>query len=157
MSLKRFVFRLTSFFHSIRGTIDFPGQNIIEQDLYDSNEELRHTTVHIRLNSCENNQTTKAKLIDPHVFLIKYDSSRYGYISRDQIQFENDPLMDGMILSVRLNDPTVTKTNLTYLSRGLWWTPRYEVIVINDQGRISFDLFRSFLCSSCYTSSISRY
>jgi hypothetical protein len=47
--------------------------------------------------------------------------------------------MDGMILSVRLNDSTITKTNMTYLTRGLWWTPRYEVIVIDDQCKVLLD------------------
>ncbi len=90
------------------------------------------------MNKCENNQTIKAKLIDPYSLLIKYDSLRYNYVSRDEIQFENDPLMDGMILSVQLNDPIITKTNITYLSRGLWWTPRYEMIIIDDQSKILF-------------------
>jgi hypothetical protein len=49
--------------------------------------------------------------------------------------------MDGMILSVQLNDRTITKTNMTYLTRGLSWTPRYEVIVIDDQCKILFNLF----------------
>ncbi len=137
MSFEKFSFRLNSFF-SIRGTIDFPGQRIIEQDLYNSNEKLRNIDVYIRLNKCENNQTIKAKLIDPYSLLIKYDSLRYNYVSRDEIQFENNPLMDGMILSVQLNDPMITKTNITYLSRGLWWTPRYEMIIIDDQSKILF-------------------
>ena len=101
--------------------------------MYNSNEELRNTAVYIRLNKCETKDSSKAQLIDPYSFLVKYDSSRYHYVSRDQIEFENDPLIDGMILSVRLNDPTIRKTNMTYLSRGLWWTPRYEVIVIDDR------------------------
>ncbi|CAF0830798.1 unnamed protein product [Rotaria sordida] len=117
----------------VPGTIDFPGQKIIEQDLYNSNEELRNTDIYIRLNKYENNQALKAKLIDPYSLLIKYNSSRYIYVSRDQIEFNTDPLMDGMILSVRLDNPTITKTNMTYLTRGLWWTPRYEVSVIDDQ------------------------
>jgi hypothetical protein len=46
--------------------------------------------------------------------------------------------MDGMILSVRINDSITTKTKMTYLTRGLWWTPRYEIIVINDQCKVLF-------------------
>ncbi len=137
----REIFISIKHFFSIRGTIDFPGQRIIEQDLYNSNEKLRNIDVYIRLNKCENSQTIKAKLIDPYLLLIKYDSLRYNYVSRDDIQFENDPLMDGRILSVQLNDPAITKTNMTYLSRGLWWTPRYEVIVIDDQSNIILFFF----------------
>jgi hypothetical protein len=122
----------------LRGTIDFPGQKILEQDLYNSNEELRNSDVEIRSNKCDNDRTIKGKLIDPYLLLIKDDLARYSYVSRDQIQFQNNPLMDGMILSVRLNDPIITKTNMTYLTRGLWWTPRYEVIVIDDQSNILF-------------------
>jgi hypothetical protein len=120
----------------IRGTIDFPGQRLIEQDLYNSNEQLRNTDVYINFNNCDNKQTTKAILIDPYLLLIKHDSLRYSYVSRDQIQFDKDPLMDGMILSVRLNNPTMTKINMTYLTRGLSWVPRYEVTVIDDQCNI---------------------
>jgi len=120
----------------IRGTIDFPGQRIIEQDLYNSSEKLRNTDVYINFNNCENK---KATLIDPYLLLIKHDSSRYTYISRDQIQFDKDPLMDGMILSVRLNNSTTTKTTMTYLTRGLSWSPRYEVTVIDDQCNIFFN------------------
>lgn len=101
--------------------------------MYNSNEELRHSDVHIRLNKCNNKETFRAQLMDPYSMLVKYDSSRYFYVSRDQIEFDDDPLMDGMILSVRLNDSTITKTTMTYLSRGLSWTPRYEVVVIDDQ------------------------
>ncbi len=85
---------------------------------------------------CENNQTTKAILIDPYLLLIKYSSLRYTYVSRDQIEFNKDPLMDGMILSVQLDNRTAKKTNMTYLTRGLWWTPRYEVIVSDDQCKV---------------------
>jgi hypothetical protein len=134
----------------IRGTIDFPGQRIIEQDLYNSNEELRNTDVYIRLYQCENNQTIKAILIDPYLLLIKYSSLRYTYVSRDQMEFNKDPLMNGMILSVQLDNRTTKKTNMTYLTRGLWWTPRYEVIVSDDQCKVLLyficltELFRSF-------------
>lgn len=46
--------------------------------------------------------------------------------------------MDGMILSVRLDNPNITKTTMTYLTRGLWWTPRYEVVVIDDSCNVIF-------------------
>ncbi|CAF3365695.1 unnamed protein product [Rotaria sp. Silwood1] len=88
----------------IPGTIDFPGQRIIEQDLYNSNEELRNTDIYIRLNKYQNYQISKAKLIDPYSLLVKHDSSRYLF-----------------------------KTNMTYITRGLLWTPRYEVSIIDDQ------------------------
>ncbi|UJR28232.1 hypothetical protein I4U23_009482 [Adineta vaga] len=116
----------------VPGTIDFPGRRIIEQDLYNSNEDLRDTDVYIRLNQCENNQTIKAQLIDPYLLLVKYNSLRYSYVSRDQIEFNKDPGMNGMILSVRLDDRNVRATIMAYLSRGLWWTPRYEVIVTDN-------------------------
>ena len=68
---------------------------------------------------------------------LKFSISRFSPIPIPIIMaFENDPLMDGMILSVQLNNSMITKTNMTYLSRGLWWTPRYEVIVIDDQSKI---------------------
>ena len=105
---------------------------MIEQDLYNSNEELRNNDIFIRLNKCRNNQVLKAKLIDPYIFLIEHNSSRYMYVSREQIVFNRDPFMNGMILSVRFNNPTIKKTNMRYLTHGLWWTPRYEVVVIND-------------------------
>ncbi|CAF4715363.1 unnamed protein product, partial [Rotaria magnacalcarata] len=38
-----------------------------------------------------------------------------------------------MILSVRLDNESIETTNMTYLTRGLWWTPRYEVMVIDDR------------------------
>ncbi|CAF4869553.1 unnamed protein product [Rotaria sp. Silwood1] len=69
----------------IPGTIDFPGQRIIEQDLYNSNEELRNTDIYIRLNKYQNYQISKAKLIDPYSLLVKHDSSRYLFVSRDEI------------------------------------------------------------------------
>lgn len=141
----------------IRGTIDFPGQQLIEQDVYNSNEELRNSDVYIRLNKCNTKETFRVQLMDPYSMLVKDESSRYSYISRDQIEFNKDPMMDGMILSVRLNDSIMTKTTMTYLSRGLSWTPRYEVMVIDDQSRnLSFDLFGIHLYSpsSGYSSSI---
>lgn len=87
----------------------------------------------MKVNANEHNQTILAKLIDPYAYLIKYDSSRYSYVSRDRIEFVEQPNFDGMILSVQLNDPTVIQTNMTYLTRGLSWAPRYEVIVIDEQ------------------------
>ncbi|CAF1304467.1 unnamed protein product [Adineta ricciae] len=117
-------------YHSIiPGTIDFPGQRILEQDLYNSNEDLRNMEIYVRSTQCDDEEATKARLIDPYSLLIKYDSSRYTYVSRDQIEFNQDPNMNGMVLSVRLDNKTSTKTNMTYLSRGLWWTPRYEIVV----------------------------
>ncbi|CAF1097951.1 unnamed protein product [Adineta ricciae] len=122
-------------YHSIiPGTIDFPGQRILEQDLYNSNEDLRNMEIYVRSTQCDDEEATKARLIDPYSLLIKYDSSRYTYVSRDQIEFNQDPNMNGMVLSVRLDNKTSTKTNMTYLSRGLWWTPRYE-IVVDDKHR----------------------
>jgi hypothetical protein len=35
-----------------RGTIDFPDEKIIEQDLYSTNERLRNTNVHILFRIC---------------------------------------------------------------------------------------------------------
>lgn len=117
----------------VPGTIDFPGQRMIEQDFYGSNELLRNAEIFIRSNDCSNNARTKAKLVDPYSFLVENDVSRYTYVARDRLEFTRDPTMDGMVLSVRLEDSTVKKANMTYLTRGLWWTPRYEVLVVNDQ------------------------
>lgn len=106
---------------------------MIEQDFYNSNEQLRNTDVFLRTTDCGSNETIKAKLINPYSWLVRHDSSRYAYVSRDRIEFSRDPTMDGMILSVRLDEATTTiKTNMTYLTRGLGWTPRYEVTVIDD-------------------------
>lgn len=108
---------------------------MIEQDFYGSNELLRNSEIFIRSNDCSNTVRTKAKLVDPYSFLVENDASRYTYVARDRLEFTRDPTMDGMVLSVRLEDSTVTKANMTYLTRGLWWTPRYEVLVVNDQSK----------------------
>ena len=108
---------------------------MLEQDLYSSTELLRQTEVFVRLGDGEKNATVKSKIIDPYRLLVKYDSSRYGYVSRDQIEFKKDPQMNGMILSVRLNDTTLSKTTMTYLTRSISWMPRYEVIITDEQGK----------------------
>ncbi len=59
--------------------------------------------------------------------------SEYSYVSQEQIQFLEDPLINGMILSVRLDNTLISKTNMTYLTRGLWLAPRYAVNIINEQ------------------------
>ena len=118
---------------SSRGTIDFPGQRILEQDFYHSNEQLRDTDVFIRSLECGSNLTVKAKLIDPYAFLVRHESSRFTYVARDRIEFNREPFMDGMVLSVRFEDTSTARAKMTYLTRSLWWTPRYEVIVIDDE------------------------
>ena len=87
----------------------------------------------IRSLECGNNLTVKAKLIDPYAFLVRHESSRFTYVARDRIEFNREPFMDGMVLSVRLEDANTARATVTYLTRSLWWTPRYEVIVLDDE------------------------
>lgn len=41
--------------------------------------------------------------------------------------------MNGMILSVKLEDTSINKANISYLTRGLRWAPRYEVNILSEQ------------------------
>jgi hypothetical protein len=54
-----------------------------------------------------------------------------------KFNFRKDPLMNRMILSVQLDDKLITKTNMTYLTHGLRWTPRYELNILNEQCKCS--------------------
>ena len=106
---------------------------MIEQDFYNSNELLRNTETLVRSDDCPGSFRTKAKLVDPYSFLIENDASRFSYVARDQLEFARNPAMDGMVLSVQLENSAATKANMTYLTRGLSWTPRYEVLVVDDR------------------------
>lgn len=99
--------------------------------------------MYIRPSGCTENTAVKAELVDPHSVLIKYNWQRYAFVSREQIEYEQEPFVDGMVLSVRFENRTVTRTNMTYLSRGLWWTPKYEVVVSDDYGTNTTDFFVS--------------
>ncbi|CAF1416983.1 unnamed protein product, partial [Didymodactylos carnosus] len=118
----------------IRSTINIDGNKLGEQDLYSSNELLRNQDIYLKSNlECHCNTTTNTgKIIDPYNLLIKQDN-RYIYVERRQLQFTKDPQLDGMILKISLNDTKVTKANLTYLTNGLSWQPRYDIVVENEQ------------------------
>lgn len=128
-----FVYLEYIFFVFISGTIDFYGAKIIEQDLYSSNEQLRDATIYLRTNDSDTRGPQFYKLVDPYRLLVRNGNYKYFYVSREDIQFQKDPLMNGMILSVKLNDISLNKANFTYLTRGIWWAPRYEVNIINEQ------------------------
>ena len=119
-----------------RGTIDFPGEKIIEQDLYSTNERLRNNDVYVygHPTACGNSSPRYSKLIDPYRLLISsYPETGYSFVLREQIRFPKDHVANGMILSVQLENRSTKKVNITYLTRGLWWAPRYEVNIINEQ------------------------
>lgn len=109
------------------GTIDFPGQKVLEQDLYSSQERLRNTNIYA------GPSLTLAKLVDPYQFLIKTNSNRYTYAAYNAVEYTKDPLLNGKTLSVRFSNPSITKMNMTYITRGLYWTPRYEVMIVNER------------------------
>lgn len=147
----------------LRGTIDFPDQQLVERDFYSSNEELRDSTIFLGSNGCSVIESRQATLVDPHTFLIKSESSRYSYVSRDNIEFKQDPVLNGMILAVRFENSSATRATFTYLTRGLFWTPRYDVVILNEHCKpmIPMNIFLYYrvieFYFSCDTSSIGRY
>jgi len=74
---------------------------------------------------------SKAKLVDPYSLLVE-EGSRFLYVDQKNIQFDKEPQLNGKILSVRFKDTKAKMSNFTYLTRGLSWTPRYDVTVINE-------------------------
>ncbi len=102
---------------------------LIEQDLHSSNEYLRNARVQIRTRSdCS---FSDAKLVDPYSFLVQ-EGSKFLYVDQKNIKFDKEPHLNGMTLSVRVKDTKAKKSNFTYLTRGLSWTTRYDVTVINE-------------------------
>ena len=100
-----------------------------EQDVYSSNELLRNTEVNVECGAgCS---YAKAKLVDPYSLLVR-EGSKFRYADQKSIQFDKEPNLNGKIVSAQLNDTTTTKNDFTYLTRGLSWTPRYDVTVINE-------------------------
>jgi hypothetical protein len=102
---------------------------VTEQDVYSSNELLRNTDVSVACGVGCN--FGKAKLVDPYSLLVR-EGSKFRYADQKSLQFDKEPHLSGKIVSAQLNDTTTTKSDFTYLTRGLSWTPRYDVIVIDD-------------------------
>lgn len=111
-----------------RGSIDFPGATLTEQDVYSSNELLRNTDVHVA--SGVGCNFAKAKLVDPYSLLVQ-EASKFRYVDQKSIQFDKEPHLNGKIIAAHLKNVKANKSNFTYLTRGLSWTPRYDVTVIN--------------------------
>ena len=129
-----------------RGSIEFPGATFTEQDVYSSNELLRNTNVYVT--SGVGCNFAKAKLVDPYSLLVK-EGSKFRYVDQKSIQFDREPHLDGKIVSAQLKDAKANKSNFTYLTLGLSWTPRYDVIVINDGCKSIDDLQGLYFVGFC--------
>jgi hypothetical protein len=113
----------------IKGSIDFPGATFVEQDVYSSKEYLRNAQVHIQARAdCS---FSKAKLVNPYSLLVE-EGSRFLYVDQKNIQFEKEPHLNDKVLLTRFKDTKAKKSNFTYLTNGLSWTPRYDVTVMNE-------------------------
>ena len=127
-----YVFKNGEYENIIDGSISWDGTPAIRQEIFNTIDSLKDASVIVRQATvCECN-VINAKIVDPMTMLLEnVDTGAYFYADPRSIEYTSiKPNNGGITLSIDFrNRRTKFNGTLSYLTRGITWSPNYDLFV----------------------------
>ncbi|CAF4630630.1 unnamed protein product, partial [Rotaria sp. Silwood2] len=119
----------------INGSISWDGTSFVRQETYNTIESLQDAKVTVQRSTVCKCETIQAKIIDPNTMLLQnLDTGAYFYADKQSIEYTSiQPDNGGTVLVFQFESNTTEYNGtLSYLMKGITWTPNYDLFLIND-------------------------
>ncbi|CAF3979901.1 unnamed protein product, partial [Rotaria sp. Silwood2] len=111
------------------------GTSFVRQETYNTIESLQDAKVTVQRSTVCKCETIQAKIIDPNTMLLQnLDTGAYFYADKQSIEYTSiQPDNGGTVLVFQFESNTTEYNGtLSYLMKGITWTPNYDLFLIND-------------------------
>ncbi|CAF1023503.1 unnamed protein product [Rotaria sordida] len=119
----------------IDGSISWDGTPFVRQEIYNTAESLKDAQVIVRRSTACACDVIEAKIVDPASMLLQnLKTGAYFYADKTSIEYTSVRPSEGTTtLSIQFpTDKTDRKGTLSYLMRGITWTPSYDLILTGN-------------------------
>ena len=146
----------------IQDSISWDGTPFVSQVIYNTIDGLKGAAVTVRRSDACDCATINAKVVDPNTMLLEdLDNGGYFYADTYSINYtKKKPNSGGTTLTIDFGDATTEYNGtLSYLTRGITWTPNYDLFVTDPDGKfLSIDwIYVFFFDLSLYPSRLCEY
>lgn len=122
----------------IDGSINWQGTPFVRQEIYNTIQSLQDAQVTVRRTSTCGCEKIQAKIVDADSMLLQnLDTGAYFYADKESIEYSTIRPSEGQTtLSVEFeSDLAARQGTLSYLMRGITWTPSYELLLTGKNGK----------------------
>ncbi|CAF0823795.1 unnamed protein product [Rotaria sp. Silwood1] len=119
----------------IDGSISWEGTPLARQEVYNTVQSLQDAKVTVRRSTVCACETIEAKIVDPQSMLLQnLKTGAYFYADKDSIEYTSvRPNEGSTTLSLQFQTGTTErKGTLSYLMRGITWTPSYDLLLTGN-------------------------
>ena len=135
-------FKAGEYENIVDGSINWDGTPLIKQEIYNTIDTLKGASVTVKQSTvCECN-VINAKIVDPNTMLLEnIDTGTFFYAERNTIEYTSKkPSNGGTILSIEFkNKKEKYNGTLSYLMRGISWSPNYDLFVADADCKLEMD------------------
>ena len=126
----------------IESSINWNGTPFTKQELYNKIDTLKNALVTIRHSNLLGYETIEAKIIDPNTMLLQNLETRgYFYADHHSIEYKScRPDTDGTVLRFQFKKNTRYEGILSYLMKGISWSPDYNLLIEDADSKFFIDL-----------------
>jgi hypothetical protein len=121
----------------IDGSISWDGTPFVRQEVYNTITSLQDAKVIVRRSTVCGCETIQAKIIDPNSMLLQnVETGAYFYADKQSIEYTSTrPNEGGTALMFQFDSKTTEHSGtLSYLMKGITWTPNYDLFLIGNNG-----------------------
>ncbi|CAF2388697.1 unnamed protein product [Rotaria sp. Silwood2] len=119
----------------IDGSISWEGTPLARQEVYNTIQSLQDARVTVRRSTVCACDAIEAKIVDPNSMLLQnLKTGAYFYADKSSIEYTSvRPNEGSTTLSLEFQtDKTEYKGTLSYLMRGITWTPSYDLLLTGN-------------------------
>jgi hypothetical protein len=141
----QYLFQNGEYSNIIDGSITWDGTPFTRQELYNTIDTLKDAKVVVRQSSVCDCRTIDAKIIDPNTMLLEnLETGAFFYADSRSIEYTTKkPSNAGTTLIFEFsNKKSKFNGTLSYLMRGISWTPNYDLFIVDDDSK--------FIVYTCY-------
>ena len=126
----------------IESSINWDGTPFTKQELFNKIDTLKDALVTVRQSNALGCEKIEAKIVDPNTMLLQNLETRgYFYADHHSIEYKSSrPDRNGTVLSFQFKTNTSFEGTLSYLMRGISWSPDYNLLVKDDDSKFFIDL-----------------
>jgi len=130
------IFSNGEFSNVIDGTISWTGTPFVRQEIFNTIDSLKGALVNVRQSTSCDCKIIEAKIIDPNSMLLEnVETGVFFYADSRSIEYKSKrPNNIGTTLTFEFKKKTTKFSGtLSYLVRGISWSPSYDLFLTNDE------------------------
>lgn len=136
----QYVFQNGEFNNIIDGTISWDGTAFTRQEIYNTMDSLKGALVNVRQSTSCDCKVIEAKIVDPNSMLLEnVETGAFFYADPRSLEYTSKRPNNGgttLVFEFR-NQKTKFRGTLSYLVRGINWSPSYDLFVTSDDSKQS--------------------